>query len=51
MDNSNAAKPAGEGLSPAIELMGRITEEAVNEGIGKRKIKCWKEIVAYYESK
>lgn len=22
-----------------------------NEGIGKRKIKCWKEIVAYYESK
>lgn len=22
-----------------------------NEGIGKRKVKCWKGIVAYYESK
>lgn len=22
-----------------------------NKGIGKRKVKCWKEIVAYYESK
>lgn len=22
-----------------------------NEGIGKRKVKCWREIVAYYESK
>ena len=39
-----------------------VTEEALekrivsmflhyNEGIGKRKVKCWKEIVAYYESK
>lgn len=33
MDNSNAAKPAGEGLSPAIELMRRATEEAVNEAM------------------
>ena len=33
MDNFNAAKPAGEGLSPAIELMRRATEEAVNEAM------------------
>ena len=33
MDDSNAAKPAGEGLSPAIELMRRATEEAVNEAM------------------
>ena len=39
-----------------------VTEEALekrlvsiflhyNEGIGKRKVRCWREIVAYYESK
>lgn len=39
-----------------------VTEEALekrivsmflhyNEGIGKRKVRCWKEIVAYYETK
>ena len=39
-----------------------ITEEALekrlvsmflhyNEGIGKKKVRCWREIVAYYESK
>ena len=22
-----------------------------NEGIGKRKVKCWRDIIAYYESK
>lgn len=33
MDNSNVTKPAGEGLSPAIELMRRATEEAVNEAM------------------
>ena len=31
MDDFNAVKPIGEGLSPAIELMRRATEEAVNE--------------------
>ena len=36
MENSNAAEPAGEGLSPAIELMGRITKEAVNEAMEDR---------------
>lgn len=33
MDDSNATKPIGEGLSPAIELMRRATEEAVNEAM------------------
>lgn len=39
-----------------------VTEEALekrlvsiflhyNEGIGKRKVRCWRDIVAYYESK
>ena len=33
MDNFNAAKPAGEGLSLGIELMRRATEEAADEAM------------------